>query len=208
MAILFQYLNTTAPPPAISPKALAKLKGDADKAEKTVYAALTLNTNFYTGVERRKLNKHRAVKGAVMHMQPLLADGFAPGWRLHDETSKGKPGYIVEESKSSPLTFRLPHFNVPKSVTYTFKIGFLKSYTPNMADFNVTLTDQMSGKTVSKVMSGRLHDARVSIFVHEVVGTMQGSNQVTVMIQSLPKGPAKKVKLVGLYVTRTPPKSK
>lgn len=137
-----------------------------------------------------------------MEMNDLYASGMHTGWKLRDETSKGKPGYITLSDEPATVMFLLPPYNVPLNDTFTFKIGFLKSYDPSMADFNVTLRDRVTKKSVSKVLSGR-YESKVSIFVDEVVGTFHGSNRVSVSVQSLPRGEAKKVKIIGLYVTRT-----
>ena len=70
-----------------------------------------------------------------------------------------------------------------------------------MAVFKVTTYNSQKREIDSIVLNGH-HEEKVSIFVRKAVTKFQGPKRIRLSITSLPSEKAKKVKIVGIYITK------
>ena len=172
---------------------------------KTIWAATTFDVKFYHGHTRgrvTRLNMHKpADKNAKLDINPLRATEKAQGWRIGDDSAMHKEGYLTKDVVSRNISFKLPRFEASASDLFVVRLGYMKSYAPIMGNFSVDVYDTLSGTRSQTNLTG-YHNDRVSVFVDDVVGVVNGTNQIVLTVTSLPKGKAVKVKIIAIYVTQ------
>ena len=175
--------------------------------DKTVWAAITFDMGYYNKRSRNKAtNKHKpAREDASLDIYPLRASGAAVGWRLFDDSGMQKRGLITEDPVPRRISFNMPTFNGSEGEQFVVRLGYLKSYKPNMASFDVDVHERLSNEHFKTRLTGN-HKENVSVFVDSTIAVLNGTNDVLITVTSLPHAFARKVKIVALYVTKTIPK--
>ena len=172
--------------------------------EKTVWAAVTFDMGYYTTRSQSSVtNKHKAAgPGAKLDIHPLRPSKDCFGWKLMDDSGMHKNGLITLSDTPQSISFQLPKFSAEPHETFTVRLGYLKSYVAQMANFSVVLNETRSNTQQTTYLTGR-HKQKVSVFVDSVVGLVNGTNEVKITVTSLPYAQANKVKIVAVYVTKS-----
>lgn len=172
----------------------------------TVWAATTFDMSHYNRRSRSKAtNKHKPIHNkAVLDIYPLQPMAEAQGWKLYDDSGMQKRGLITQDPEPRNISFKVPRHRGDPCDLFIIRLGYLKSYAGLMGNFSVDLHETISDRHVKSYWTG-LHEELVSVFVDSVIGVIRGANDIVITITSAPKGTARKVKIVGLYVTQETP---
>lgn len=184
---------------AIAKESASSLK---TKAHKTIWAAVSLDMQHYNERSRTAAtNKHKPLHtDAVLDIYRLKPIKEANGWEYRDDTGMRKHGWITEDPHPRSISFKLPKFEKEVCGTYVIRLGYLKSYSENMAPFSVVVSDGVSQKRIVSQLKGR-HELKASVLVEDIVAWFSGPNDLILNVTSQPSGEAKKVKIVGTYVS-------
>lgn len=179
------------------------LKPEKSSGHQTIWAATTFDSGYYNKRSRnRETNKHKpADPKAKLDIFPLKPVTRAQGWRLYDDSGMQKQGWITSDLISRNISFKLPALEGSPKDRYIIRLGYMKSYVGQMANFSVDVHETGTRRHIKTNWTG-YHEDRVSVFVDDIVAIVSGRNRIVLTVTSLPKGPAVKVKIIAVYVTR------